>query len=230
MTYLELRTAVIANVIDVPGTVTSRVGYFVNRAIRKAQEKHNFLTQERLLTYTTTAGSITLGAGPANYRFKEFRGQPYYTPFVGRAVPIELAYNPLGDIYSPLDIGSPRLITMLNTSDLGVFNFQVFPYPDGNSEYADGEYRITIPYWRYVPDLVNDTDTNWFTIQAPDYIINKATYETFAAERDTENMTIWAQRAQNEYTDMLQTDKLAVLSRMSALVPQHQGPFQPMVR
>jgi hypothetical protein len=108
------------------------------------------------------------------------------------------------------------------TDELGATNFEVYPLPDGLSLYSNtdaGEYRIVIPYWKYLTVLSAGGDQNWFTNNAEEYIRFDAASQAFFADHDEERGTLWKQRASEQFKDILYRDKLLRLSGFDTLVP-----------
>ena len=227
VTFSQLQADVRANVIDLPTEVTNRVPRLINKAIRKLERKHNFKVMEALASGTTAASTRALMAVPAD--FKELRGNKawYVTEDQGnlqriRIIKSKEALIPIA--ISELAVGVPKVVLEgVPSSGLSVRNFEVYPLSDGLSDYGDGQYRVRIPYYKYLADLSADGDTNWFTENAEDWIINQATSEGFAMDWDEQRMTFWAQRAATEYNDVVKADKMQYLAGIETLVPHFEG-------
>ncbi len=226
-TYSAIQTEVRANIIDLPTTVTNAVPDIVNQAIRKIQEDHNFYIMEALTTAATTAAATrVLSAAPSD--FKEFRGDPYYVEDDGDRVDMAIAPDREAaerafSVDDTNDIGEPCLLLLSEPSDDdGTRNFEVFPYSDGASDYSDGEYRVRVPYWKYLADLSADDDSNWFTVNAVDYVVFKATADGFWKDWDEERATVWEQRAASEKARVIKADKLLRMSTTDTLAV-HKG-------
>lgn len=225
MDFAAIKSEVAVLLIDSPTAITTLSGSFVNRAIRKLQQKHNFKVMEAKQAYTTTTLVRTLGTRPSNW--KEPRGKPYYIEDTGGLR--EFVYAPseadalamFGDNPS-FDYGSPRALL----EDDGADAFLIYPYPDALSDYADGEYRITVPYWKYLDALAGDADTNWFTSNAEQWIIYQSVSEGFFANEDEQRAQLWERRAMREYADVLLADKRRRLANVETFVP-HLGARRP---
>lgn len=225
MQFSAIRTEVQTLLIDASTAVVNLTPNFVNRAITKLQQKHNFKVMEAKQAYTTTALTRTLGARPSNW--KEARGVPYYVWNLGGFT--QLVYAPSeADALAAFgnstdtDYGSPRALL----EDEDTASFLAYPYPDSLSDYSDGQYRITVPYWKYLPVLSADTDTNWFTENATQWVIYQAVAEGFYANEDVNQATVWEKRASREYGDVLLADKRRSLANVNTLVP-HLGARKP---
>lgn len=200
-TYIQLRNAVLRNVIDQPARVTGAVADLVNRAIRDLTDGHNFKCMEADQTYTTAAGLRTLGELPAN--FKEFRinEKPFVREFDGSSYELDLLPSREDALrtYSyddADDTGAPKALTWAtkaNDNDAPL-ELSLWPLSDTGSEWTDapaGEYRIIVPYWRYMDDLTTDGETNWFTNNCPQYIEMYATALGFLVNWDEQRAGQW---------------------------------------
>lgn len=219
MTFGTICTRVRAQVIDLPTVVTNAVPGYVRTAIRKLQVRHNFLVQDRLLVVTTTAGTAGIGSVPSDW--KEWRSWPYYLTNDGRARKLTM-HTPHEGIYPDIretETNPPRVITIGEPSDdNGTRAMIVAPIPDGASDWDDGEYRIYIPYIRYLTALSADGDSNWFTTNAEEYIFHFATNLAFEADWDYDHAAVELQLAENEYKEVVLADKRLRLSDVQTLV------------
>lgn len=225
-TFAELKSEVLTLVIDTPTSVQGLVGKFVNRALKKLQQKHNFKVMEYGAAFTTVVGTHLLGPVPPLW--KETRGKAivFWDDMskpreLGWTTPSAEARVRFGDD-PDIHYGAPR--TLVNNNISGTFG--VYPYPDGLSLYSDGEYRISISYWTYLADLAADADANWFTSNAEQYIIFTAVSDAFFADHDENNAILWKSRAQAEYADILLTDKVSRFAETQSFVP-HLGARMP---
>lgn len=228
MTFATIKTEVLGNIIDTPTFVSGNVGAYVNRAMKKLMQKHNFKVMEAEEAYTTTAGTRILGMRPSDW--KQPRGRPYYIDAFGSPRQFHWVSEKSQAIFSTgdsttFDTGSPRY---LYEDDLPQ-ELNVFPYPDGLSDYSDGEYRITVPYWKYLGELISDGDTNWFTDNAEQWLIFRATADAFYADHDEARAQLWESRAALEYRDVLVLDKTRRLAEVDTLVP-HIGARMPQTQ
>ncbi len=226
-TFLEIQTRVNRRVIDLPAAVTAEVPTLVNEASKRLQRRHNFKCMEAataVLTTTVNTRTLSTVAVPAD--FKEFRGSPYLTDNSGRFIEVLTAANKNAvqrefSVDDPFDVGEPRvLLDGLPSDELNTRNWAIYPFADGLSDWSDGEYRITIPYWQYFAVLVNDADTNWFTIEAEEYLVNQAASIAFGLDWDEQRMAIYAQLAATEERDVKSTDKKFRLAGVDTFVPR----------
>lgn len=229
-TYAEIQTRVLTRLIDTPTSVQTEVPTLVLEAVQLLQEKHNFrVMAAETSTLTTTLNSTALTTRPTD--FKEFRGKPYLISYVG-APECELDIedwdsklyrafgNPAGTVPN---YGDPRIIlTGVPTDEDDAETWTVWPPSDGNSDYPDGEYRLIIPYWKFLTALSADGDSNWLTDNATEYIINQATSEGFFLDWDEQRAAVWAQKASAKFADAVARDKRYRVSKLTTLVP-HRG-------
>lgn len=218
-TFLELQTKVRRRLIDAPASVVAEVPDLVNRTIRAAQKKRNFQTMRSEAAFDTVTDERVLGAVPAD--FKEYRGKPIRVQQYGGVSPMKVlpSYTHALALSGSASVGAPMYILETIPDDSDVRNWEVWPLADGNSDWDDGEYHVIVPYWRLIPELVDDDDENWFTIEGEDYVIAKATAEGFELDWDMENSTIWETLAKSKWNDLLQADSSKVFAHTDTLIP-----------
>lgn len=225
MNYGELKTEVLTHVIDTPTSVQTLVPNMVKRAVRKLQQKHNFKVMEAEISFITTPLNRTLGDRPTDW--KQARGNPYIIEFNGRLVDMSWLASRSDAQFrwgtnSQFDYGRPQ---GLFEDDLPQV-FTVYPFPDALSDYTDGNYRVTVPYWKYLGNLIADGDSNWFTDNADEWIVYQAVSDAFYTNEDEQRAQVWAQRAKTQYADVLLLDKDRRLAETQTLVP-HIGARRP---
>jgi hypothetical protein len=220
MTFQELQAEVQVKVIDLPTVITTSVPTLVNRAIRTLQKRHNYKVMEAEAAFTTTLQTRVLGAVPSD--FKEFREVPYLVEDLGRVRIVNVAPTRRDALlfWNDDDEGYPRELLDALPDGTGARNFEVFPLPDGQSDYVDGEYRVRVPYWRYLPNLIQTSDTNWFTVNAEEFVIFKAVAEAFAIDWDEQRSAVWEAKAEVKRREVEKEDKVYRLSSLLA-VPIH---------
>jgi hypothetical protein len=232
-TFLEIQDEVAALVIDLPTAVEAAVPSYINQAIRSMQRTYNWRAMEANTTMVTTASSLT--PTPSTIaNFKEYRDKgPYMLHQLSRARQFLTALDTDVDmaVLSDADLPTiPKYITNSVNPTSGVWTFAIAPYPDDNSDWDDGNYRIIVPSYNYTADLSADGDANWFTLNASDYIIYKATAEAFARDWDYDSMTLWLQRADEKLKEIKKADKTSRLASVNELVPHWEGARKPQVR
>lgn len=228
-TYIEIQNRVKVNIIDLPTPVQTAVPRLVNRAKKMLQRKHNFLVMKAVHTFNTVAAP-TISSTTMPSDFKSFRDKMFWTPETGR--PVEIARAPtlsaVNRRFDADDEGSPQLLLETLAETTGVSTWNIYPLSDTNSDYADGEYRITIPYWKYLADFSLDADTDFFSTNADDFIEFMATAEGFRMDWDMDQYDQWKSDAMIEYGQVLRDEKLRTLSGFDTLVP-HPDYYEPQL-
>ncbi len=204
-----LRTRVQARLVDITASITAEVDELINAAIREAEDEHNFKIMEASVEYTTTLATRLLNALPTDW--KESRAKPYLREGQGGILgthniqwaPSSAEMVRLYSLDDPNDKGEPQFIHENSVDD----QFDVYPFPDGASQWNDSEYRVTIPYWKYLGDLVNDGDTNWFTHNMQGYVQDRATAEGFLLNWDEERAAVWLTSARVKLDRAKKLDK-----------------------
>lgn len=230
-TYAGIQTRVRRRVIDAPAAVVAEVPTLVNEGYKAIQKQHNFKVMEKLAAFTTVVDTRALGVQPTD--FKEFHDtdRPYYLFNSGSVRPIQLAGSKFGLLtgISEAASNSPRVLYVPPLNVDGTGTWQLYPLPDGNSDYGDGEYRVKVPYYGYLSALSADGDTNWLTDVGEEYIVMYAVMEAFAVDWDEDRMAIWAQKMQLKLQETIRLDKRLRLSGVQELVP-FQGNNDPRTR
>lgn len=222
MTFLELREEVFDNLIDTPTVIQDLAGTYVNRSMRRLQRMHNFKVMEATYSVSTTDATASLGAVPSDW--KEPRNRPLLVREDARDKELDWAVNYLdvnrafaGDVDQ-----EPRVLTFTTDSDTGTMVFTSYPTPDD-------EYDLLIPYWRFLPELSADDDTNWFTVNADEHLVQRATYYGFMANEDERRAEFWKQMALESQSEVVLLDKNAALALSDTLVP-YKGVMAPRFR
>lgn len=213
-TFAAIKSRVGRYLIDLPTETNSEIGAWVNRAAKLAQDDHNFRFQEATAEFTTTDGTRLLGSVPSDW--KEARAAPWVLEGDSETTEIEwITQSDAIRLYSDsaLDVGFPRHVMETSTG------FDIYPYPDGLSLNGDGEYRVKIPYWKYLPELSGDTDTNWFTDNAEDYLVYLATAEGMVFNRDEERAAVYFTKASEDLMRAVKVDKRSRLPKRITLRP-----------
>lgn len=229
-TYLDLQTKIRTRLIDLPAATLAEVPALVNEAQRELQSRHNFWVMEKSLSANTTAVTRALVNTPSD--FKEFRLEPYYTENTGKVVQMDWARSSrqIKGLFEADDTGPPAFILRGEpSSDLGASSLEVWPLSDSQSDYSTapaGEYRITIPYYRYIPDLSAGGDTNWFTMNSlgATYLVYKAVALGFAINWDVDKEAEWLTLAEKYYNLVVAEDKRQIVAGHDTFVP-HQGAY-----
>ena len=232
--FSELQARVRRNIIDLPTQVSAAVPDLINAALSEVMEEHDFWFTRSQSDLVTTLNTRVLGAVPSDFR--KYRGEPWDQPFTDGAKPrpLSVAAHHEGALkgFSPTAIGSPRVLVEGLPSDTGARNWEVYPLPDGTSDYVNGEFRISIPYYRYPLELVNDGDTNWITANAvgAKFLEYHATGAGFFLDWDETRGAAWMQRAEISRKRLIKLDKMQVVSQTRTLVPHISGVNAPLLR
>ncbi len=222
-TFQTLQDRVERRVIDLPASVVTEVPDLLNKAMRELEDHHNF----RIMGVQTAQLTTTVATRPLSTAvpstMKELRGRPYLVMFDGSTRDLLVAPHRMAahDVYTLDDAddkGEPRLVLQTEpTDETGSELWFVYPYPDGQSDWSDGEYRVVIPYWRHLTELSVGSTSNWFTNNAEWYMVFKATAEAFYLDWDEARGQLWETRAQGELAKVLKVDKLARLGSVRQL-------------
>lgn len=228
-TFTELQALVQSNIIDLPTAVLDQIPDLINAAMRELQVKHDFKVCETLSSvFTTTEHTRVLGSVPSNW--SRWRERPEVIDASGRVRTLAIYHSRQeaerefgstagGEHTASTLAGAPKALILSEPNDTGAMNFEVFPLPDENSLYANGNYRIRVPYYRFLPDLSAGSDTNWFTVNADEFLVEQATAKGFFANWDTAHGVEWTQRAAASLRDVIKQDKMMRMSEVSHLVP-----------
>lgn len=225
MNFETLQDRVEKYVLDLPGDIGTLIPEWINMAIRRACERHNFLfMRETAPEQTTVEGQRKLMGLPTGW--KETRGRPWLLHQDGGVTEIDWAPTeselirmygqaaPAEGNKASIDDGQPRFL--FPRSD----EIEVYPFPDDKSQWDDGNYRVYIPYWKFPTDLSNNSDTNWVTENMPFYIIFYAAAEGFVFNREEERAQLYFNRAEQKFRESRREDKLAQLPDRPTLIPK----------
>ena len=223
MTIDAIVTRVERRLIDLPTRITTESITLVNEAIRAACKRHNFHEMKAEAAFTTADATQKLGNVPA--RFKETRDRPYLREgelgVLGTRPLYELASLEEAIRDFPVDDtnsggGRPQAILREYDDDNTLDEFWVFPYPDTSSNWDNGLFRVVIPYWRY-PAALLTTETNYFTDNWEEYLVNAATATGFSLGWAEERAAPWQEKANEELRVLIRADKRAKLTRVTHL-------------
>jgi len=231
-TYSEIQDRVERRLIDLPAAVLAEVPDLVNKAHREIQRRHNFKVMRATQSNTTLVDTRTLvTAIPSD--FKQLRSKPWFVSNEGFRKEIGIAPDELALAreFETDDDGEPEFILEPACDDDTCVSekWEVWPLPDGNSDYDDGEYRLVIPYWKYLPAYSADADSDWFSVNADWYITFKATAEGFFVDWDEQRGAFWEQKATNELSQLILASKHDILAPIDTLVP-HRGAHAPQLK
>lgn len=225
--FATIKSKVEGWVLDLPAATQAQIGNFVNHAITAAAERHNFRFMESEVTpapVSTAENQRLLVAKPSDW--KESRGLPFLLWQDGTTTEIDWAgsESEMNRSYAyqvaqetnttPADSGQPKFL--LEKPD----DIWVYPLPDLLSGWANGNYRVKIPYWAMPAALVQDGDSNFITDNGEQYVIWKAVSLAFMFNRDEERGDYYERKAEPEYRRVVRRDKLAQLPDRITLAPR----------
>ncbi len=230
MNFAQVQTNVENYLLDLPSETQALIPDWIERAVREAEEDFNFDHMQAEARIQTVAGVRELLNEPL--RYKEGRGNPYLLTSDGDREPIQwaasfedmLAQSPESSTDTTLGADKPAFILGRYDEYDDDFELEVYPLPDGNSNWDNGEYRIRIPYWRYTDGSSNNS-TNWFTQNIPFYVIFKAAAFGFEFNRDERRAQYWEKRAMQQLRKAKGKQKRARLNGRS--LSANPGVFSP---
>lgn len=172
----------------------------VEDAHRELQDLHNFKCSEAVATKTTTLNTASIGTIPSD--FKDYRGRPWHTDDLGvnrHLLSVTHSEEEVRRQYNSdtnRDTGEPKLLLHKAPTTPGdaisSHIWEVYPIPDGLAQTSNGEYTIKIPYWAY---LAFPSTSDWFTLNADEYLVAKATAEAFLLNWDEARYAAWLAKA-----------------------------------
>jgi hypothetical protein len=219
MDFGQIQDEVESWLLDLPSGAASRVPGWTNQAIKDAAKRHNFKCMEAELTPDTVDQQRLLVALPADW--KEHRGLPYlyrqdgstreinWAPSESEMIRTYAIQLPDEGNTTPADEGEPRYL--LERGEYPDGQIDVFPLPDDESDWDNGNWRLVVPYWAYPADLALDSATNFFTLKGDFYCIWKAVSLGFAWNRDEERAQFFEAKAEREFKTLERIDKRSKL-------------------
>lgn len=218
-TFTALTTRVTNNLIDTPAVVSGTVPTLLYAAQSFLMTRHNFLVMKAEKQYITPSQAVTqthvIGQIPTDWKGQ--RGDPYWIWNQGTTT--EIVWQPSRvyqyrewDPTDPYSVGPPQNLLLGEAEndtmpdpdnpdpDAGALNIEVYPYPDGLSDWPDGNYRIRIPYWRYLPAIAGSA-SNYFTQDGiwAEFCVAFATWKGFMMDWDEVRAAFWMSEAVGRY-------------------------------
>ena len=223
-TFFDLKLRLERWIIDNNVQVTTESPELINKAHSEIQQRYNFKSMEST-TGTTETTNITRLLTTLPSDWKERRANPFLTDVNGNTTPIEWAPSEEEmvkqyDDNTTTDKGEPEFIYESFTG------FDVYPYPDDQSDHANGNWRITIPYWS-VTTLSDDSDSDWITNNLEWAIHAHALHWMFLLNQDEQRATVWFQLGENEIARRISQEKRKKTKRSGVLTPRRDvnAPF-----
>lgn len=199
-------------ILDLPPETQDSILDWVNQAVREAEDDHNFLHMESSQDYTTTEATRLIATKPADW--KEAFDPPYLTANDGGTTEIDFAGSgsSMRRQYASNADGEPQFVLETPTQ------LHAWPLPDALSDYPDGDYRLTVPYYAYSDTLaISGTTTNWWTENYPWYLIYKAASYAFLSNYDSQKAAERGALAANLFAQAKRKDKRAKIPRRATL-------------
>lgn len=204
MNFAQIQSNVENYLLDLPDETQAAIPSWINEATRDAERRFNWRHMEAEIEIQTVVGVRELVNEPL--RYKESRGYPYVLHQDGGRDEIQWAPSlsdmlrqvPEASIDPTKGAGEPAFLLARYDEYDDDYELSVYPLPDGRSQWANGEYRIRIPYWRYTaegPGLA----TNWFSQNLPYYLIFKAAALGFEFNRDEQRAQYFERRAEQQF-------------------------------
>ncbi len=224
VTFSTLKDRLGRRIIDENTSFTTEQGDLINFAHRELQDRYNFKVMEAKTTAVTSALTRALVSIPSDW--KEARAEPWLVDVSGNTdhivwIPTEHEAQKSYDDNTTVDTGEPQFLLENATT------IDVYPYSDSNSDHADSEYRIVIPYWKYLTELSADGDNDYLTNTYPWAIVYFATAQGFWLNQDEQRATFWEQKAEAQIRNKIRTEKKKKFRRTGFLRPRINvyGPF-----
>jgi len=214
--FSVLQTDVRNFTLDLPAETDALVPDFIVKAIRDAEVRHNFRYMEAEVALVTTVDTRIVDTVPPLWKAR--LTDPYVLLDDGTTREFEWAPSASEMIRrydnDTDDDGDPEFLFEDQT------NFSVYPLPDGDSDYTDGEYRIYVPYYAFSAALSLDTDTNWMTNNMRWYVTYAAAGEACLMNRDSVTASNLLTRAETQFQLGVKQDKKSKATRRLTLAPR----------
>ena len=220
MQFNDLISNVAKYLLDTPEDTTDLIPVWVNQAVEDAENRHNFRHMERTLAIVTTPNVREQVDVPALY--KESRSDPFLIRNDGAVDEINWApsrsdmIRQYGDDPA-IDIGSPQFILEIFDGSEDVTEFHSYPFPDTQSLYGDGNYRLNLPYYALSAAMVDGSDSNFITNKSQFYVIYRATHYGMLFNRDEARAIVYATQAEQQYQILKRVDKKGRVRRRDEL-------------
>lgn len=190
MTFGEIKAEVQKNIIRRQQEITELIPVWINRVQFEICRAYNF-------SFLKTINFIETTAGTSEYSLPDdFKDDiSIWVESENAYLPLELiTFDDALKLYPPnAPQGRPERFVMMDG--------KIYLYPTPDKTYSLMEY-----YYRYLPELVNDEDTNYITENFPDVLVKGAVYEGMVWLQEGD-MTIWLQRYQSALRDMIAYDQ-----------------------
>jgi len=220
MQFSELQSTIEEYLLDLPSDTVALVPTWINQAVKDAEKRHNFRNMERTLQIVTTPNIRLQATAPVLY--KQSRSDPFLIRNDGGVDEIDWAPSrsdmnrQYGDS-TIIDIGSPQFILEIFDEDNDATEFHSYPFPDTQSLYTDGNYRLSLPTYEFSALMVQGSDSNYVTNNAEFYVIYKAVEYGMFFNRDEERAIAYKSLAEIQYKIFKKWDKRKRIQRRNEL-------------
>lgn len=155
-------------------------GDFINAALYDLQTIRSWLCMRWRRQFVIPAGQTSVSLNSPDGRFKEFvhsRHSVYLVGEGGALLPVDVVYE-AAERKRVATFGAPTQLRVFLTWDAAEPRLNVAQAPT-----QDLTFRVL--YYRYLPELVNDTDSNWFTeANRWPVLLTRAKYHAFSYVND----------------------------------------------
>ena len=197
-------------------------------------------TQPPLFTWPGQGTSITPASIAFNVAggFKQFMdgAEPTFVRYQDGSIRFVSVAPDRRSIYGTFTEGDnafPSVLLIAPPSDNNnTSTMEVYPLPDGLSDWPDGEYRLQVPYFAFMPNLSANGDSNWLTQQpnGEQFLIAWATAEAFSLDWDPQHEAQWKAKAELAAKRLMNQDKFFRLSPVNELAIHARGQYQGRIR
>ena len=174
--FAALKSRVEGVILDTNTAVVAEIPGYIRKAQAELEDDRALQVLEASWTTDLAEGEQTL-TKPDDYN--GLRTKPYRVNDDGTNTFLEMLGSEvaIGSLDTD-DTGAPRLFVDDSYTEL-----LTYPLADAEGTFTD-KYRIVSQYWKRLAALTEDSDTNWFSDNAEDYLIWRASELAFDFNRD----------------------------------------------
>lgn len=168
--------------------LSTAISTFINNTISSIERKFNFQYMERLVSMTASTHELV---APSDY--KSLRYSFIVDSYGERILLTKKDAKAAIALYPNFEqhIGLPKCISTID----GGRTFLLRPTPDV-------DYTIEFAYYAKSSPLINDTDTNWLTDNAPDVLLYGALLNAEPFLATTDLIPVWQSRFDSELSSI----------------------------
>lgn len=187
----QIRTRVRNLIIDDNAEVVSEIDAYVRKAQVEAEDRRGLRVLEASHTEAVAEDGDTI-TKPADWN--GIRTGPYLVSAEFPKLWLEsLSFEQYVEMGDTLVAGAPSYYS--DHTDATIY---LLPAADAVTE-SPFHYPVIVPYWKRLDVLTDDADTNWFTVDAEDYLVWRAGSLAFEFNRDFEPAAHYQQKSLGEY-------------------------------